>query len=325
MTLQDSSRPTAPVDLSDHPLDSFLGRVFEQKSLLTGLYESLHDALFPPSLPPLELTSTPIPVPDRMAVRTNPWAVGTATIVNGAILALILGLGLKAVINPSPKTALHSHVDLSDLIAPFKLHVSQGGSGGGSNELVDPIQGRLPKFEKTPLAPLQVPVLEHPKLVIDPALAANIDIKLPNNPDMPTIGVHSSPNVTLLSGGPGMRGGIGTGDDGGLGSNKGIGFGSGPEGIYTPGGDVSDPIPILTPEAEFSDEARRAKYQDVCMISVTIDAHGNPQNPRVIRPLGMGLDEKALEAVRKYHFKPAMRQGHPVPVRIAVAVDFRLY
>ena len=72
-----------------------------------------------------------------------------------------------------------------------------------------------------------------------------------------------------------------------------------------------------TPEAEFSDEARRAKYQGVCLISLIVDAQGNPQNPRVIRALGMGLDEKALEAVRKYKFKPAMKDGRtPVPVMI---------
>ncbi len=59
------------------------------------------------------------------------------------------------------------------------------------------------------------------------------------------------------------------------------------------------PQPLFTPEAEFSDEARRAKYQGEVMISLIVDAQGNPQNPHVVRPLGMGLDEKALEAVRQ--------------------------
>ena len=81
----------------------------------------------------------------------------------------------------------------------------------------------------------------------------------------------------------------------------------------------------FTPEAEFSDEARRAKYQGVCLISLIVDAQGNPQNPRVVRPLGMGLDEKALEAVRKYKFKPAMKGGTPVPVMMSIEVNFRLY
>jgi TonB family protein len=92
------------------------------------------------------------------------------------------------------------------------------------------------------------------------------------------------------------------------------------------GGAISQPIPLNNVEAEFSDEARRAKYQGVCLISVIVDAQGNPQNPRVVRALGMGLDEKALEAVRKYKFKPAMKDGKtPVPVMINVEINFRLY
>jgi TonB family protein len=78
-------------------------------------------------------------------------------------------------------------------------------------------------------------------------------------------------------------------------------------------------------EAEFSDEARRAKYQGVCLIQLIVDVHGDPLNPRVQRALGMGLDEKAMEAVRKYKFKPAMKDGKPVPVMITVEVNFRLY
>jgi TonB family protein len=61
------------------------------------------------------------------------------------------------------------------------------------------------------------------------------------------------------------------------------------------------------------------------MLSVIVDAHGNPQNVHVIRTLGMGLDEKALEAVRRYRFKPGTKDGKPVSVLISVAVDFRLF
>jgi TonB family protein len=79
-------------------------------------------------------------------------------------------------------------------------------------------------------------------------------------------------------------------------------------------------------EAEFSDEARRAKYQGIVLVALIVDTQGNPQNPRVIRSLGMGLDEKALEAVRQYKFRPAMKDGKtPVAVMINVEVNFRLY
>jgi TonB family protein len=99
-----------------------------------------------------------------------------------------------------------------------------------------------------------------------------------------------------------------------------------PSGLYRIGGGVTAPIPIVSPEAEFSDEARSAKYQGVCLVSVIVDAEGNPQNPRVIRHLDYGLDEKAVEAVSKYKFKPALKDGvTPVPVMITIEVNFRLY
>jgi TonB family protein len=78
-------------------------------------------------------------------------------------------------------------------------------------------------------------------------------------------------------------------------------------------------------EAEFSDEARRAKYQGVVLVTFIIDKDGHPQNPRVVRSLGMGLDEKAIEAIKQYRFKPAMEFGKPVPVQYSVEVDFHLY
>ncbi len=124
---------------------------------------------------------------------------------------------------------------------------------------------------------------------------------------------------------------MGSGSGGGMGSGNGNGYGPGTGGntgggLYHVGGGVSAPVPLNAVEAEFSDEARRAKYQGVCLISLIVDAQGNPQNPRVVRALGMGLDEKALEAVRKYKFKPAYKQGQgPVPVMITVEVNFRLY
>jgi len=148
---------------------------------------------------------------------------------------------------------------------------------------------------------------------------------------LPTIGAHASPNVRLASNGPGGPAGIGTGTNSGDGPGSGPGYGPGAKrgaggSVYRPGvGGVSNPIPLVSPEAEFSDEARRNKYQGICMIAVIVDAQGYPQNPRVIQSLGMGLDEKALEAVEKYRFKPAMKDGKPVASMIDVEVNFRLY
>jgi len=96
-------------------------------------------------------------------------------------------------------------------------------------------------------------------------------------------------------------------------------------GLSKVGPAVSPPVPLNHIEARYSEEARYKHIEGVCLISVIVDAQGRPQNARVIRSLGYGLDEKAIEAVNKYKFKPAMKDGKtPVPVMITVEVNFRL-
>jgi TonB family protein len=88
-------------------------------------------------------------------------------------------------------------------------------------------------------------------------------------------------------------------------------------------------IPVLVHSADpvYTVEARRAKFQGACVVSLVVDSDGNPQDIRVVRPIGMGLDEKAIEAVRQYKFKPATMKesGVPVSVRLNVEVSFHLY
>jgi protein TonB len=260
---------------------------------------------------------------DRMATRTNPWALGSATVINGGIVALAILLGMRAAINHFPPTPTGPHIDISPLhiFAPAPARPSDGGNGGGSHDLIDPTEGRNPPFAVTPIAPPMVPIIFQPKLPEE----STINIQLPEDNSMPNIGVHNS-TVTLVSNGPGGPNGIGTGKNGAYGPGNGPGWGPG-EGnsIYVPGNGVVAPTLLVAPEAEFSDDARRNKYQGTCVLSIIVDAHGIPQNVHVIRALGMGLDEKALEAVRRYRFKPGTKDGKPVPVLISVAVDFRLF
>jgi TonB family protein len=331
-----SVRPTAapPAEKTQHADEDavihLLAQSFEDKPIWAELWENFHDALFPAQLPPLELTSTPIPLPDPMAGKTNPWALGTATLVNGGVVTLLLFLGLGTTIHRLPKSASGQSIDLKDftLFAPPSAP-AHGGGGGGDHELTNPMVGRAPKQELMPIVPPQVQTLDNPRLPVDPAVA--VLVKLPENPSLPNIGALKSPNVSIMSNGQGGPAGIGSHGTGGDGPGDGPGAGPGRDGnyggsVYTPGvGGVTQPVPIVFPEAEFSDEARRSKYQGICMIAVIVDAHGYPQNPRVIQRLGMGLDEKAMEAVKKYRFKPALKDGKAVPVMITVAVNFRLY
>lgn len=97
------------------------------------------------------------------------------------------------------------------------------------------------------------------------------------------------------------------------------------EGIYRVGGSVSPPRAIYSPGPEYSEKARAAGYQGTCVLWLVVDTEGRPHDIRVARSLGMGLDEKAIEAVRQWRFKPAMKDGLPVAVQINVEVSFRLY
>ncbi|MGD0520555.1 MAG: TonB family protein [Terracidiphilus sp.] len=313
-------------------LNVAFGMALKEKPIWADLYENIRDIFFPPHLPPLELTSKPIPVPDLLAVKPNPWAIGIATTVNLAILALVIFFGVRKIIDTVNQQQLHAtDIDVGEFKAPHADTLAGGGGGGGDRSIIDANKGHLPKIEKNPITPPQVPVVDNPKIPMQSAIDVQKNLTLPDNPLLPVIGVTKSPNVNLASNGQGSSGGMGTGSGGGLGSGTGNGYGPGfggnaGGGLYHVGGGISAPVALNNVEAEFSDEARRAKYQGVCLISLIVDAQGNPQNPRVIRALGMGLDEKALEAVRQYKFRPAMKDGKtPVAVMITVEVNFRLY
>jgi TonB family protein len=94
--------------------------------------------------------------------------------------------------------------------------------------------------------------------------------------------------------------------------------------VYHVGGDVTAPLLVYAPDPQYTEKARRAKYEGVCVISTVVDAQGNPTQVQVVRQLGMGLDAKAVEAVKQYKFKPAMRLGQPVAVTVNIEVNFRV-
>jgi TonB family protein len=172
----------------------------------------------------------------------------------------------------------------------------------------------------------QLARLEHPKLPAEPTEM----VKIPDDPKMLNLGAPDSPQIKLASQGSGSGSGFGHGLGGGLGAGHGIGSGPGSGGGYggglmSVGGGVSAPAVLRSVQPEFSDQARQANFQGTVALQLIVDANGNPQNIHVTRHLGMGLDEKAIEAVQQYKFRPAMYQGHPVAVQIVVDVDFHLH
>jgi TonB family protein len=103
----------------------------------------------------------------------------------------------------------------------------------------------------------------------------------------------------------------------------GVGSGKG-GGVYRVGGGVTAPALLFKVDPEYSEEARKAKYQGAVLLNIEVDPSGKVTNIKVQRSLGLGLDEKAIEAVRKWQFKPGYKDGKPVTVAVTIEVDFRL-
>jgi protein TonB len=320
-----------PPDLDQRePLEpKLLSEIIDEPAWKT-MAGNIYDLLYPRKLPPLVLTSKPIAVIDPMKENRGRASSIIAISLHVVIVALILWLSIAAVKKAVSKNQLLTNIDVPQYmpIAPKGPQMG-GGGGGGSHDILQAPKGRLPKFEEQPIVPPMVIKNDHPKLVADPAIMMPKDIQLPNN-NLPNLGDPRTSIVGPASNGTGSGAGMGSGSGGGIGSGHGNGYGPGEGGgygggLYHVGGGVSAPQLIFAPDPEFSDEARRAKYQGVCVVSLIVDAQGNPQRVQVVRHLGMGLDEKAVEAVKQYRFKAATLQGKPVPVEVNIEVNFRIY
>jgi len=305
-----------------------------EEPLWRSLFQGLDDFFFPKKLPPLKLESKPEPVKDIWGFynykkngalgSTGVHILLAAVIVGGTLLARHI---VKAA--PVPKATV-TLVDPGDLplLKPGKTQVG-GGGGGGDRDVLQASKGKLPKLSMEQITPPMVIVRnEHPKLAVDPTIVVPPQVQLASN-NMPNLGDPMA-HALLPSNGTGSGGGIGTGSGGGIGSGKGPGFGPGEGGgtgggVFHVGAGVSPPRVVYQPDIEFSEEARKAKYQGICVLARVVDARGRPTNIRVTSSLGMGLDEKAIEAAKKYRFEPGTKNGHPVAVEIALEVDFHLY
>jgi len=305
-----------------------------EEPLYKSLFRGLDEFFFPKKLPPLKLESKPEPVKDIWGFYNYKkngvlGSTGIHILILG-VIALGYVIVKHAVTPAQAQKVTVTLVDPSDLPAlkPSKTQVG-GGGGGGDRDVLQATKGKLPKFSMQQITPPVVVVRnEHPKLAVEPTVVIPPQVHLAMN-NMPNLGDPMS-HASLPSNGTGSGGGIGSGSGGGVGSGTGPGFGPGEGGgtgggVFHVGGGVSAPRAIYQPEPEFSEEARKAKYQGVCTLGLVVGTDGRPSNIRVLSSLGMGLDEKAIEAVKNWRFEPAMKDGHPVRVEIAVEVDFHLY
>ncbi|HZD94745.1 MAG TPA: energy transducer TonB [Candidatus Sulfotelmatobacter sp.] len=231
-----------------------------------------------------------------------------------ALMLWLLHVAVPAKILP-PTTA--NSVELTPYILKVGKNGAPGGGGGGDASKLKASTGIPPKSAKQQFTPPTVLPQQKSKLMIEPTVVADLHMPQTNQ-----IGDPLS-KLMPISNGTGVGGGIGSGSGGGVGSGRG-GPGVGP-GIYHVGDGVSAPRAIYTPEPEFSEEARKAKYQGVVVLNIIVGVDGRVHSPRVVRSLGMGLDEKAVETVKTWKFDPSKKDGRPVGVEMNIEVAFNLY
>lgn len=314
------------IDYADYHLERLLPQASLHAPWYRGFLRNVRDAVHAPQLPLLDLSSRPIEVKSIWGLyprQKRSWAFSLA------LQSLVIAVVFAAVSSP---TVRHAAREVFTLQAPIDISTFkpavQGGGGGGDRSTQPASQGKLPKPALKQFTPPTAVVRNpDPKLTIEPSILVPPDVPLPqiaaNN--------YGDPFSKLLapSNGPGSGGGIGTGANGGVGVGNGPGLGPGSDGgvggaVFRAGAGVSAPALLYKVEPEYSEEARKAKYQGVVVLTVIVDAAGRVTNPRVLRSLGLGLDEKAIEAVKKWKFRPGYKDGRPVPVSAEIEVSFRL-
>ncbi len=295
-----------------------------------SLGRSIKEFIHPPKLPPLELTSKPVAVREIWGFYggQEKRAGFTSMAIHACAIALLLFLGT----NKAVQQAVKQQIELiAPDIAPYKPTVKQdtmhGGGGGGDRSPTPVSKGKLPKLANRQFVPPMISHVENPKLVMDPTLIMPPDTNVPKV-DSPNLGDPLAKSG-LASNGFGSGGGMGSGRGGGIGPGSGPGFGPGSGGgmgggAYRIGGGVSPPSILYKVEPEYSEEARKAKFQGTVLLYVVVDEKGNPRDIKILRPLGLGLDQKAVEAVEKWKFSPGKKDGKPVPVQAQIEVNFRL-
>ena len=283
---------------------------------------------------------TVIPAAERPVLVLEIWGQyqcrKRSWVFSFALQSAVVALVFTAFTTTVAQKPIHRIVSLVQPdIAPARskpVHLANGksgGTGGGDRSLLPPSKGRLPKAALRKFVPPQaVPANLAAALTMAPSILAPPDVALPRV-DMSNYGDPFG-KIGPLSNGPGARGGIGSGNGGDVGDKHGNGYGdhdgNGIEGrIFRAGvGGVTAPSLIYKKEPEYSEEARKAKYQGTVTLYVEILADGKVHNIRVLHSLGLGLDDKAIAAVSQWKFKAGTKDGKPVPVAASVEVNFRL-
>ena len=291
-----------------------------------SLWQNLRDLISPRKLAPLKTTSQAIDVPEIWSKNPQFTRVQALSVaVHVVVLVLLILPFLPELMTPATTKASNniSITEISPYLPKLAPAAKKAGGGGGQRDIAPVQKGQAPKFSYTQFSkPLAKPP-ENPKLPITPTLLGNPALNVPNitaqnwgDPLSKVLGTDSL--------GQGTGTGIGNGNGAGLGPGEGYNTGGGFPNAGT--GGYGSPTCLYCPSPAFSDEAVKAKYQGVVELLAVITADGRATDIKVAKGLGLGLDEKAVEAVRNWRFKAALGpDGKPTSVRQLIEVTFHLY
>jgi len=330
--MEERRHPRAPLEISAKRDPTALDNLLETRgsavSLFSRLKGTVHDVLHPRKL---ETTVAPVEVEEIWSKHDTGVPGLLSLAVHAGIVTLLL---IPWATSSKPPKLTETSVIVytpSNLVLnlPKTADESGGGGGGGKRQLTPPSLGKLPRPAEKQLVP---PDPEPPKNP-DPTLIVESTVVAPQLAQLPTLNLLNLGDPQGVPGPPssgsGTGGGIGTGQGRGVGEGKGPGVGPGEGGgygggVFKVGGGVSAPTILSRVEPQYSEEARKSRYQGTVVLEAIVRKDGTVQIIRVVRSLGFGLDENAIQALGQWRFRPGMRNGVPVDVALNIEVNFNL-
>ncbi len=325
--------PTQPVKVTAAPDPSALSGLIDPRSPLTSIIRQLR-AIVDEFRNPSEFQATAEPVETPSIWSETHRSIPTYLTVGAHVLVIAFVFSDLSFSRVPQLAVQETFIPLllpADLmILPDEARTSAGGGGGGRETLTAPSLGTPPRAADEQLVPpaAEPPINLDPLLVAEPTivapqLASLIPVTLPDLGD-PMAGIPAPP-----SSGPGVGAGIGTGQGRGVGEGSGPGLGSGEGGgfgggVFDVGGGVSPPTVVYRRDPIYSEDARKAQYEGTVVLEAIVRKDGSVEILRVVRGLGLGLDENAMEALSEWRFSPATRQGVPVDVAVNIEINFTL-
>jgi protein TonB len=300
---------------------------FESQAWLTRVRQNLRQLLTPTGLSPYSSNGAPIHL---LKLAPTGKAGGAQTVSLLTHAGIMIALLFFAVQTPISKHLSGSLIEAAHehLIFPMPTDVAAirpsfgHDAGGGENNPVPATHAFLPPRSSVQLAPPRLPDhLDHqlpvPVTILDerasPIITPVTDVGLPWMPK------------DTNSAGPGKDGGVGNGKKGGMGDGEGPDAGEG-EGNDPYARGISSPICKVCPLPIYTDEARHVKMQGTVTLRVLVSADGKASDIRVVRGVGYGLEERAVQTVRDWKFSPARDAARrPVAAWVTIEAVFRLF